>query len=142
MIRMVIASNTWLLTCLWLQAEEPRRVPPLPESVPSIPMVIQTGSACPTPCPGKCCQEECVVCVPEVKKHTKTVYTTKPKYVCLEKCSLFSWFKGNGCDACATGCGECGKVRKVNQLVKKVKPDCDTLHCVPKVLTPCENKPQ
>ncbi len=122
-------------------AQEPNKVPPLPESGV---VIMQAGTPCPMGCgaPAVCkgCQDECVVCVPDVKKNTKTVYTSKHKYICLSKCSLFSWWHG-GCSCCTSGCEECGTPKKVNQLVKKVVPDCDTIQCVPKVLAPCETKP-
>lgn len=81
-----------------------------------------------------CCPEDPVLCVTEVKKHTKTVYSCRTKNICLPhcRCCLF-WGLGKGdCATCDCGSCECGKVKCVNVLVKKTVPDCDTLVCVPK----------
>ncbi|GEM_PF-5191333 len=78
------------------------------------------GPACHNACPAKVCVSE-----PTTKKTSKTVFSSKCVEFCLPKCSgVFS----RGCDNCAENCGP---VRTVNVLLKKVvTEECPSTHCV------------
>ena len=107
------------------------------ESVP-MPMVhpAQPSLAHPVMAPD-CCQTcPTKVCVPEVKKNTKTVYATKCKDYCQTSCmDLLRRAFGGDCNCTKT----CGEVKTKKVLIKKTVPDCDTIHCV--VKDACTTKP-
>src|SRR5262245_23308507 len=66
-----------------------------------------------------CCSDD-VVCVrvPEIKKHTKRVFTDVCEPLCLPKCSLLGGLFG-GKDCCDGGaCGECSLWKKKTLVVR------------------------
>jgi hypothetical protein len=93
------------------------------------------------PCIVPCHPQEEYLCVWEIKKNARTVYRCKERVICLPVCGCSLWelgekcFGGGDCGSCGLSppCA-CGRVKRVNVLIKKSVPAGDTLICAPKKL--------